>query len=140
MRKLYQARRVWAIQRLGGKCVRCGSVDNLEVDHIDPATKSCHPFSGASLAWSRFVTEIDKCQLLCRFCHLEKTRTEGSLEKNHARGERVCHAKLTEYDVILIRQLYGEGTTQQVLADRFGVGRSNIGHIVNCRTWTHVPG
>ena len=29
----------WIVQRLGGKCARCGSIENLQVDHVDPRTK-----------------------------------------------------------------------------------------------------
>lgn len=34
-----QRRRVQLIELLGGKCVRCGSTNDLEFDHIDPETK-----------------------------------------------------------------------------------------------------
>lgn len=36
----YHKRRAEAIRKLGGKCVKCGSEENLEIDHIDPTTKS----------------------------------------------------------------------------------------------------
>lgn len=56
-----------------GPCVKCGSWDALEIDHIDPAQKSAH-ISGF---WSRrpevLYAELAKCQVLCKPCHLEKT-------------------------------------------------------------------
>lgn len=39
MRKYYHDRRKDAIEYLGGKCVLCGSVENLQFDHIDRSTK-----------------------------------------------------------------------------------------------------
>jgi 5-methylcytosine-specific restriction endonuclease McrA len=33
------ARRAELIEMLGGRCVRCGAVEDLEFDHIDPTTK-----------------------------------------------------------------------------------------------------
>lgn len=45
----------------------------LEVDHIDPTTKSMNPRS----IWSRTASvreaELVKCQVLCKTCHDEKT-------------------------------------------------------------------
>ena len=52
-------------------CVRCGSKDELELDHIDPALKVSH--SIWSWSKSRFLAEVAKCQPLCHRCHLEKT-------------------------------------------------------------------
>ena len=55
-----------------GPCVKCGSWENLEVDHIDPAEKVHH----ALWSWSqaRRDVELAKCQVLCHDHHLEKTR------------------------------------------------------------------
>lgn len=47
--------------------------------------------------------------------------------------------KLTEQDVRLIRSIYKkEGHSLKTLATRFGVTKSNISHIVNRKTWTHI--
>lgn len=55
-----------------GPCA-CGSFDRLEVDHIDPATKTMQP--GA--IWSRRAEvrerELSLCQVLCHDCHQAKT-------------------------------------------------------------------
>jgi len=140
MRKRYHKKRLWAVQYLGGRCVCCGSIDNLEIDHINPDTKSFGLNNLWSVAWARYVGELDKCQLLCRSCHLEKSKGEGSLTKNRACGARLPHTKLTIANVKTIRQLLSEGNTQQVVADQFGVSRSTISHIANGRSWRHVPG
>lgn len=53
---------VW--NRDGGKCVYCGSRDNLHLDHIIPFSKG-----GA--------TNIENLQLLCQKCNLEKSNKIG---------------------------------------------------------------
>lgn len=57
----------------GGKCVKCGSTEKLEIDHIDPTTKE---YKIATI-WSRRKEireyELAKCQILCYDCHKEKT-------------------------------------------------------------------
>jgi hypothetical protein len=66
------ARRARLIEMLGGKCVRCGSTDRLEFDHIDPATKRFAIGADLSRAWDVLVEEALKTQLLCRPCHIAK--------------------------------------------------------------------
>jgi hypothetical protein len=62
-----------------GPCAKCGSWENLEIDHIDPAQKT----ADVSLIWSRAesyrLAELAKCQVLCKPCHREKSIAEGSL-------------------------------------------------------------
>lgn len=66
-------RRLAWIESKGGRCVKCGSDDRIEIDHKDPAMKEAH----VSRLWScsREVREpeLAKCQLLCHECHLTKT-------------------------------------------------------------------
>lgn len=73
-RNKYRERRAYAINYLGGKCVVCGARYNLDVDHIDPEEKDYNPFgSWWSVPIEIFNEELDKCQLLCRACHIKKT-------------------------------------------------------------------
>ena len=137
-RKRYHEKRQWALAYLGGKCIYCGSTDDLEVDHIDPHEKTMKLTTMTRVSQERFVAELDKCQLLCRNSHVQKTMVDGSSRKNTARGERISNAKLTTANVEMIKQLYNEGATQQVLADRFSVSRGNISCIVTRKTWKHV--
>ncbi len=59
--------------------------------------------------------------------------------KGHAaRGERNAHAKLTEEQVIEIRQRYKNGESGTTLAREFGVDPSNIWLIGTGRRWRHV--
>ena len=76
-------RRAQLIELLGGKCVRCGSTDELEFDHINPETKVFAVGSDMSRAWATLVEEALKCQLLCRPCHIAKGR-EDRPEPEHS--------------------------------------------------------
>jgi 5-methylcytosine-specific restriction endonuclease McrA len=73
----YHKRRTEAKQRLGGKCVVCGTKENLEFDHINAKEKSF----GISKLWSvsqeKFDAELLKCQLLCKDHHEVKTKLFG---------------------------------------------------------------
>ena len=51
-------------RRDGGRCVYCGSTDNLQLDHIIPFSRG-----GA--------TSIENLQLLCQKCNLEKSNKIG---------------------------------------------------------------
>ena len=123
-----QQRRKRAISYLGGECAHCETTENLQFDHINAQTKDYAISKLLSAKWDRLVEELNKCQLLCRFCHLEKSRAEGS------------QSKLTEADIVTIKQLLNEGVTQRVIAKRFGVVHSNISYIATRKTWARVPG
>ena len=55
-------------------CVKCGSTDRMEIDHIDPATKVHHQVW--TWAKQRRDAELKKCQVLCHKHHLEKTKVD----------------------------------------------------------------
>lgn len=76
-RRYYAERRQLAISYLGGCCVWCGAVDNLEFDHINPEHKLFTISSYVTHKWEKLKPELDKCQLLCHQHHLEKTRIYG---------------------------------------------------------------
>ena len=71
------------LERLGSKCVRCGTTEKLEFDHIDKSTKEYQITSRLSCSLERLFEEVDKCQLLCNGCHIQK-----SLEKDDYRHRR----------------------------------------------------
>ena len=96
-REWYAARREKGIKSLGGRCVQCGATDELEFDHIDPATKSNHRIW--SWSWARINEELEKCQLLCVPCHFQKTlvfiSTAGgtwAARKNHHKKGCGCRS------------------------------------------------
>ena len=55
-----------------------------------------------------------------------------------AKGEDTGTAKLTESDVIVIRQYYNDGLTQTLLAKIFNVDQSLISLVVSNKLWTHL--
>ena len=70
--------------------------------------------------------------------HADNMRDAGR-KGQMARGERHRHRKLTDVLVREIRHLYAAGgTTQQALADRFGVSISQICGVINRTAWGHV--
>ena len=66
-------RKAIMIEMLGGKCVDCGTTENLQFDHIDPSKKS---FNIACVLSERMLAELEKCELRCGDCHLEKTKND----------------------------------------------------------------
>lgn len=90
MKRSYQkewmiSRRMSWIVSQGGKCVRCGGTENLEVDHIDSELKTVNPSKLWSLSDSnpKKIEELKNCQVLCYTCHKEKTRSEKMKEYLH---------------------------------------------------------
>jgi 5-methylcytosine-specific restriction endonuclease McrA len=74
MRERRKARRDKFIKLLGGKCVQCGSVDNLEFDHRNPKYKKYDYNNLKDSAEKTILKELKKCVLLCANCHLQKTK------------------------------------------------------------------
>lgn len=72
------ANKAFALEFFGNICVQCGSTNELQFDHIDRATVSFRIATAAGLSKSRenLIKELVKCQLLCKSCHIEKTRVE----------------------------------------------------------------
>ena len=90
--KRYRRIKGEAILKLGGKCVKCSKVDNLQFDHIDPKTKKMEIAEAYSRSAEVFWKEVAKCQLLCRGCHADKTTIEKGFKI--ARG---THGTLSSY-------------------------------------------
>lgn len=59
---------------------------------------------------------------------------------NPPKGEAHFRAKLTTEDVVSIRALSLTGLSHSRLADRFGVSKSTIGHLLTGRIWRCVDG
>lgn len=80
---------------LGGRCAACDSTADLEVDHVDPSTKT----AALTELWSRpalFWAELEKCQLLCHECHAAKTAVEREQRVKLARERKRVEALLEE--------------------------------------------
>jgi hypothetical protein len=76
-RQRYQRKRAEAIALLGGRCVTCGTTDDLEIDHVDRATKTYSiSLMLSRTPWPQVLQELAKCQLLCHDDHKVKTLNE----------------------------------------------------------------
>ena len=89
MRDRREKNKKYALSKLGGKCIACGSIDGLEFDHINPDSKN----GDIADMWAHSITNLDielkKCQLLCRACHIVKTQNDN--------GGTSCHGRLSYY-------------------------------------------
>lgn len=64
------------LELLGNECVKCGSNEDLEFDHIDPTEKEYEIKALTTRKRETILKELAKCQLLCKSCHLQKTIAE----------------------------------------------------------------
>lgn len=77
LRNNRQKKRQRCIEYLGGKCVGCGTTENLQFDHLDRSQKQHNISRIVDWKFERIVPELDKCRLLCDDCHQIKTRAEA---------------------------------------------------------------
>lgn len=78
-----------AVDILGGKCVNCGAIDNLQFDHINRDrvdSKHTIKYMIISTKWENVLEELKKCQLLCFPCHIKKSKIERGHTGEHAHG------------------------------------------------------
>lgn len=135
----YYRKRAELIVLLGGKCCNCGSVDNLEFDHRDPATKLFAISDLMSYAWVKVLDEVKKCQLLCQSCHKAKTILNRDHDLNRPRGEDVKSAVLTTELVVEIKTLRNQGKTLNELMRYFPlINKSTLHAVISDRSWRHV--
>lgn len=64
--------------------------------------------------------------------------SKGRLTRNPRKGDRHPLSKIKERDIPEIRFLLQGGTSQTVIARRFGVSRSTIEQIKYGKTWKHI--
>jgi len=94
MKRLTRHNRKLALEYLGGKCVACGSIEELETDHIYNDLDKKRIVDLLSGSWERLKKELDKCQLLCKDCHTEKTILEqGYCLPGERHGHRTIYRK-----------------------------------------------
>lgn len=77
--RYHRLRKEW-LDKLGGECVRCGSTEDLNFDHINAEEKT---YSIAKIlsthSKQKVEKEMAKCQILCEFCHIIKSAEEGDI-------------------------------------------------------------
>jgi 5-methylcytosine-specific restriction endonuclease McrA len=69
-------RRKKLIKLKGGVCISCGSTEELEFDHKEPREMTFRISQKLRCSMTILLRELEKCQLLCRGCHISKTRKE----------------------------------------------------------------
>ena len=62
-------------EQCGCKCCKCGSQENLEFDHINPALKTSKQ-SFLSVGKRDLLNQIDNIQVLCHNCHKAKSTAQ----------------------------------------------------------------
>lgn len=93
--------------------------EGMEVRHLNGVPGDCR---AVNLAWgSQAQNMADRVRL------------------GTQRGVLNPHAKLTDHDIVVIRELADEGLRHREIAAIFGVDRSTISHILAGRAWGHVP-
>jgi hypothetical protein len=105
---------------------------NISENHRD-VSKENNPMFGR--------THSDKVKEAARLRSLGKKASDKTREKmsEKRKGEKNHKAKLTEKDVLLIRELYlNKYLTQRELAIKFKVQDACIFKIVTYRTWKHI--
>lgn len=92
-KNLYRKKKEEYVLLLGGMCVKCKSTKELEFDHIDRKNKN---FAiSRKMKESGILQELDKCQLLCKQCHREKTTSERSVPHGGGiTGKKNCFCNL----------------------------------------------
>lgn len=105
----------------------------------------------------RLAFRIDRCHLdeellVCHSCDTPRCVNpahlwQGTMQDNHddreakghtARGETGGMTKLTQVQVLQIRQLLAAGHTQENIAASFDVTDGSISNIKTGRTWSHI--
>jgi 5-methylcytosine-specific restriction endonuclease McrA len=118
-----------------GPCLDCSSTDRLEVDHVDAKSKVSHRV----WSWSdaRRSTELAKCVVRCRDCHVAKTLRNGEYgAKRHS--ERHPNTRLTLEQVREIKRLRAEGEIYRVIANQFSIGVTTAKYIVAGKYWKYA--
>ena len=123
---------------LGNECVICGSKDKLEIDHVIPEEKSFTLSKAYNRSLENIKKELGKCQLLCNPCHRKKSGKEWSIKFD---GSKNYNSKLTDSQVIDIRNLYSSGDySQRQLAKIYSVSHVCIGYVVRRQSYKNIGG
>jgi hypothetical protein len=60
------------------------------------------------------------------------------VERKRLAGVRNGYAKLSEAEVVEIRNSYSAGERQQAIATRYGITQACVSYIINRKIWSHV--
>ena len=84
---------------------------------------------------NKLNNHVSNLEYIASTANIFHARAHGLLS---AKGEKNPHARLTEEQVVEIRNLYSEGWTQVRLAERFGIDQTSVSRIVLRKSWAHV--
>lgn len=105
-----------------GPCVQCGTMENRQLDHIDPKTKIHHAIW--SWAKERRDKELTKCQVLCKNCHLEKSKKDIS---NLLTGTSLPSQQvITKEQLITVLELIKNGFSERKACKEVGINRGTF--------------
>ena len=65
----YHRERAKIIKKLGGKCLKCGRIENLEIHHIRNGHKEICSGAGRLTRLFEWKKNMDNLSLLCYNCH-----------------------------------------------------------------------
>ncbi|MDD4930536.1 MAG: hypothetical protein PHG66_00075 [Candidatus Colwellbacteria bacterium] len=123
-----------------------------EFDHIDVETKSymISNMAGSTYSTERIQKEIDKCRMLCQYCHRKRTNIQygeksekfKTVSEPTTKTKRVV-AKLNKEIVKRIREDYCSGELREKdMMEKYGVSRACINNVVRNTSWideTYIP-
>jgi hypothetical protein len=112
-RKADAHRRMKALKaefRPQGSCAWCGSTENLQWDHIDPATKEfdISYMCASKFKRQRIIDEIKKCRVLCGSCNTTR------------------RSKVSQHVIDQVRE--ADGTLREI-AERFGISATHVSRV-----------
>jgi len=89
------AKKIKAIRILGGKCEKCGNCNVFVLDFHHKRIKKKIEIINAAINrhWGQVLSEIKKCKLLCRNCHMEAHYPDSNPNKEallNIRGQHKC--------------------------------------------------
>jgi len=100
VRNLKEKKKALLLEHLGGKCSGCGTIENLQFDHIDRTQKSFTIGKCWGLSLEKLLKEADKCQLLCKECHQYKTTINQDMSMM-AEGYKIKEIKKVGDEVVV---------------------------------------
>jgi hypothetical protein len=108
----YIAKKIRAIDLLGGRCQKCGynsCIAAMTFHHRDPQTKEFDWNSLRKRNWKTIETELLKCDLLCNRCHTELHYDENITKRALNRFAASNESHVPEYDVVGICPICNKG-------------------------------
>jgi group I intron endonuclease len=129
------------ITKGGDGCLGCSNKGIIFTkEHKDNISKNHHDVSGENNPMFG-KTHSDAVKLKLKNINLGKKASEKTKAKmsEKRKGEKNSKAKLTEQQVLMIRDLYFvNGVSQKDLAIKFQVQDACVFKIVTYRTWKHI--